>query len=130
MKKIILAIAIIFIMTNYCYAERGVLTNASPVVVQLSSSSPYQEITFTPATRDLIIQNYDTDDGIWVNLRGSDTQGIKNTIAENSGYNRYYIPPSESLTLYDFMTTAITVIDDNSFTPTTFASPVIVITTY
>ena len=125
MKRILIFVLLgVFLISTKVYAQpRG---NASPATIELSYSNPTREITFPYQTRDLYIQNYDTTKGIWINFRGSDTNGVA---YDNNG-SRHYIGPSTAEEFYDYLTNAITIIIDNVYTAGTTASPITVIATY
>ena len=124
MRKILgMIFAVTFLMVGITYAQpRG---NSSPVIVVLDSTTQSKEITFPYQTRDLYIDNYSTTTGIWINFRGSDTDGI------GINGNRYFIGPSTGKEFYDYLTDAITIVIDNTYMgSTTSASPISVIATY
>ena len=80
-------------------------SNASPVIVTVSTASPYRNITFAVTTRNLNILNGDSADAIWVDPT-SDT----NT---NDLGRCYLVPAGQPLDLYDFATNGISIILDN-----------------
>lgn len=122
-KKVGLVVLIgLLVLAGNVYALRQ---NASPAVIGLDRATNSREITFPYLTRDLYIDNYDTNTGIWVNLRGGDTNGIDVTS------QRTYIAPSNSLELFDFQTRAITIFKDRLIQNADgIASPIVVLSVY
>jgi len=125
MKNVYLAVILSLFIIGNVYADVGMTSNASPVIVEISVSSAKatREITFPMIVRNVTVFNYDADDYIWINFRGSDTRGI------NNNSERFLLGPSSVVSLSDFQTPAITIVADTSFGDGE-ASPVSVIATY
>ena len=123
MGKVYLAVILSLCIVGSVYADTGLTGNASPAIVSVTTGSPTQEITFPQVVRNVSVFNYDSDDGCWINFRGSDTRGL------NNNSSRFFLGPSSVITLSDFQTTAITIVADTMFGDGA-ASPVSVIATY
>lgn len=124
-KRFILIGLCLLIIAGNAFAVRQ---NASPVIVNLTKDIPSVEVEFAYPTRDLYIYNHDSSNGIWVNFRGGDTDGLSLDIAGNG--SRYYIPPSDGRELYDFQTRSITIISDIVISGDATASPVTVLSVF
>lgn len=125
MKKLVLLVVGLLICGN-AFARGGTISltsNASPAIVAVSAASPTQEITFPITVRNVTVFNYDSNDGLWINWRGSDTDGI------NNNSKRFFLGPDSVVSLSDFQTPAITIVYDTMF-GSGEASPVSVIATY
>jgi len=123
MKKVYLAVILSLFIIGNVYADVGMTSNASPAIVTVSAASPTHEVTFPMIVRNVTVFNYDADDYIWINWRGSDTEGI------NHNSSRFLLGPASVVSLSDFQTSAITIVYDTAFGNGT-ASPVSVIATY
>ena len=124
MKRIMLALVLVALMFGSAYAQyRTVSANASPAIVAVSGSNPTQEVTFPIAVRHVMVFNYDANDSVWINYRGSDTDGA------NVNSQRFLLGPSSVISLNDYITGAITIVCDTDFGACD-ASPVSVIGLY
>ena len=121
MKKIlIIALVIIVGIVGKVLAQpRG---NASPVVVGVNTITTYKNITFPYPTRDLVIENNDSADYVWVDTKS-------NTNQTDIG-SCYLLGPGDSLLLYDFITNGISIIRDTTYSIGDTASPISVIAIY
>lgn len=127
MRKVLLLVAV-FIIASVGVAEadfQSMTSNASPATVDLVNNTS-QEIIFPQVVRHVSIFNYDVGDGLWVNWRGADTDGVG---FDGRNAKRMYIGPSSVVTLNNFQTDRITLVQDSQFTGAG-ASPISVLGLY
>ena len=123
-RSIVIALLLVFVLTGITYADFVRVTkNASPATVSLSPTSRSRELTFPYETRDIIIFNNDASNGVWINFRGGDTDGM------NINNSRFYLDSGQNIKLSDYLTTTITLVCDSQFSSCR-ASPVSVIGIY
>ena len=121
MKRVFIGAIIFMFMIGIVYAEMK--SNASPVLVCVNSISPkYKQITFDYPTRDLIIYNNDAHDNVYVDVKHS------NNVSDTGA--GVLLTAGNSLELYDFITSGITIIYDSVFSTRGEASPISVIAVY
>ena len=118
MRKVVVGILVFSLLAGVAYAQ--VKGNASPCIVVLDSTTKYKNIDFEYPTRDLYIDNYDANTGVWVNLK-------KRTSTVGMNGLSFYLAPSSSQQFYDFMTQNITISIDSYFAGNGSASPISVI---
>ena len=123
MKKIVLLIVVLlFGLINIVYAQSNITANASPATVGVNTTTTYVNITFPYPTRNLLIQNNDSADYVYVDLK-SDT----NTVNISSCF---LLAPNEEINLFDFITSGISILRDTVYSTGDTASPISVIATY
>lgn len=120
MKRLIVLLLLLIPLNAYGDIKTGV----SPLLVTLNGATVSREITFPYPSRDLLIYNEDATGGLWVNLQGNDILPLSN----NSG--RVFIGADEQLELTNFVTSAITLFIDVTYTGNDSVSPVSVIELY
>ena len=120
MRFIALALVLLMVFGGSVSAQPR--TNASPVITYVNNITTYDNITFSYTTRDLIVENYDSDNYVYVDVKSD-----SNT-ADTS--RCFLLGPGESLALYDFLTDGVSILHDNLYSPSEEASPIAVIAVY
>ena len=122
LKKLILGFILSLCLIKFASAQSGLSANASPVIVGVNTSATYKNITFPYPTRNLMIENNDSADYVYVDVK-SDT----NTSSKSSCY---LLGPDDTLELFDFVTSGISILRDTTYSTGDTASPISIIATY
>lgn len=120
MKKIVLSLGLVLSLVSYALASSGITKNAYQISTKSSPTMGVSTtVTFPYESRNLVINNGDSSDGVWVDITGTVTT-CSDQVAGCS-----FIPAGDELALYDFGTNSINII-----TYVNQASPVVVTVTY
>ena len=121
MRKYLVVMGLILGLSfSICYAA-SLTSNASPLTVALSTSTPYRNEAINPPSRNIDILN-NGKGYVWITFASPSSVG--------HGYNSYLLAPSQQLCLYDFITEYISLeVDKTGTYGATNASPISVMVT-
>jgi len=120
-RILVLLVLVIGLMVSESFAE--LTQNASPISVAVGKNTRYKNISLSPPSRNVEINNNDPNNHVWVDLK-SDT----NTVDKSSCI---LMGPGDTLDLYDYITSGITFIWCNEYaTGKDTSPPIAVLITY